>query len=491
MRQPSGTSWRATAAPCTPPPTPHWSIPSKSTPRWRTRSRKPDARRPAFSTRSDQCPAGSRTSPGSASPPDSQSADPRTKNRSSNGFPPVTLLDLDVDWGLGHEEDDENLRPAPPARARAVHRGRGPRAGSASHTPPFEQREHFSVGEFQPVRRSGSVRGPPGTALRLLQVRPTFAVLFAPLAYLPFALTFLCWTLLNGLLLWYALDRLLPEREATVALALLYLEVLLALQYGQSNALVAALMVLAFVAFEARRPVGAAVSITLGAAVKLFPLAALSVAVSHPRRLRFAAIFIAVLAAAIALPLAAIPSGDLLAQYRSWHAIEAKDTLRRGYSLMHYVHAWFGVDWPNWPLQAAGTALLLLPVVLRPDRCASLEFRRLFLCSLLVYSVLFNHASESPSFVVAYAGIVIWYVSSPPSRVRAAVMALTLLVMVVHDVDVVPRWVKYDLLVPYRIKGIPCLVAWFVMQWELLVTARSTARIDTGSFSPPASAAGA
>jgi len=495
---------------------------------------------------------------------------------------------------------------------------------------------------------------------------PTFAVLFAPLAYLPFALTFLCWTLLNGLLLWYALDRLLPEREATVALALLYLEVLLALQYGQSNALVAALMVLAFVAFEARRPVGAAVSITIGAAVKLFPLAALSVAVFHPRRLRFAVIFIAVLAAAIALPLVAIPPGDLLAQYRSWHAIEAKDALRRGYSLMHYVHAWFGVDWPNWPLQAAGTALLLLPVALRPDRWASLEFRRLFLCSLLVYAVLFNHASESPSFVVAYAGIVIWYVSSPPSRVRAAVMALTLLVMVVHDVDVVPRWVKYDLLVrclvggrfpsppppfaaifiavlaaaialplvaippgdllaqyrswhaieakdalrrgyslmhyvhawfgvdwpnwplqaagtallllpvalrpdrwaslefrrlflcsllvysvlfnhasespsfvvayagiviwyassppsrvrtvvmaltllvmivhdvdvvprwvkydilvPYRIKGIPCLVAWFVMQWELLVTARSTARIDTGSFSPPASAAGA
>src|SRR2546427_4544384 len=171
-------------------------------------------------------------------------------------------------------------------------------------------------------------------------------------------------------------------------------------------------MVLAFVAFEARRSVGAAVSITIGAAVKLFPLAALSVAVFHPRRLRFAIIFIAVLAAAIALPLVAIPPGDLLAQYRSWHAIEAKDALRRGYSLMHYVHAWFGVDWPNWPLQAAGTTLLLLPVALRPDRWASLEFRRLFLCSLLVYAVLFNHASESPSFVVAYAGIVIWYVSS-------------------------------------------------------------------------------
>jgi len=320
---------------------------------------------------------------------------------------------------------------------------------------------------------------------------PTFALLFAPLAYLPFALAFLCWTLLNGLLLWYALDRLLPEREATVALALLYLEVLLALQYGQSNALVAALMILAFVAFEGRRQMGAALSITGGAAVKLFPLAALSLAVFHPRRLRFGAIFIAVLAAAVALPLVAMPLGDLVAQYRSWHAIEAKDALLRGYSLMHYAHVWLGVDWPNWPQQAAGTGLLLLPLALRADRWESLEFRRLFLCSLLVYSVLFNHASESPSFVVTYTGIVIWYASSPPSRLRTAIMAFTLLVMVVHDVDVVPRWVKHDILVPYRIKGIPCLVAWFVMQWELLATARSTPPLDAGSFPPPPSKAGA
>src|SRR5438876_11673113 len=112
---------------------------------------------------------------------------------------------------------------------------------------------------------------------------PTFAVLFAPLAYLPFALAFLCWSLLNGLLPWYALDRLLPKREATVALALLYLEVLLALQYGQSNALVAALMILAFVAFEGRRRVGAAVRITGRAAVKLVPRAALSLAGVRPR----------------------------------------------------------------------------------------------------------------------------------------------------------------------------------------------------------------
>src|SRR5438552_15948294 len=49
---------------------------------------------------------------------------------------------------------------------------------------------------------------------------PTFALLFAPLAYLPFPLAFLCSSLLNALLLRYALYRLLPAPQPTIALAL-------------------------------------------------------------------------------------------------------------------------------------------------------------------------------------------------------------------------------------------------------------------------------
>ena len=33
---------------------------------------------------------------------------------------------------------------------------------------------------------------------------------------------------------------------------------------------------------------------------------------------------------------------------------------------------------------------------------------------------------------------------------------------------IVPLWVKDEIFVPHRLKGIPCLVAWFVMQAELL-----------------------
>ena len=310
---------------------------------------------------------------------------------------------------------------------------------------------------------------------------PTFALLFAPLAYLPFALAFLCWSLLNALLLWYALDRLLPERPATVALALVYLEVLFAMQYGQSNALVAALLILAFVALDQGRQGRAAALVGVDAFIKIFPLAGVSLALFHPRRARFALLAAAALVGLALLPLAVVPPHELATQYRSWRATEAADALQghRGYALMQYLYMWLGADWPNWPVQLAGTTLLLLPLALGRRRWDDAAFRRLFLGTLLVYLVLFNHQSERATFVIAYTGIAIWYASAPTERLRTAVMALTLLVMVVHDVDIVPRWVKNEILIPYRIKGIPCLVAWLVMEWQLFVTARRSAPGET------------
>src|SRR5207253_152843 len=169
----------------------------------------------------------------------------------------------------------------------------------------------------------------------------------------------LCWTLLNALLLWYALERLLPQRQATLAIGLLYLEVLFAMQYGQSNALVAALMVLAFVALERGRQLEAAIEVGLGASIKLFPLALLPIVVCHPRRARFGLLFLGVATALVVLPLLAVPVPELVAQYRSWRAIEASDMLNRGYSLMQYLTMALGTEWPNWPVQLAGTALLV------------------------------------------------------------------------------------------------------------------------------------
>jgi Gpi18-like mannosyltransferase len=82
------------------------------------------------------------------------------------------------------------------------------------------------------------------------------------------------WDLCAALLLYYAVQRLLPAREARLALALAFLEFLAAMQHASStNTVVAALVILAFVALEDQQQGVAALAIALGALMKIYPLA--------------------------------------------------------------------------------------------------------------------------------------------------------------------------------------------------------------------------
>jgi hypothetical protein len=63
------------------------------------------------------------------------------------------------------------------------------------------------------------------------------------------------------------------------------------------------------------------------------------------------------------------------------------DALDRGASVMRLLHVAFGYDGPNWPVQLAGTLLLLLP--LARGQWSDARRRKLFLASLLVYAVIF------------------------------------------------------------------------------------------------------
>jgi hypothetical protein len=309
----------------------------------------------------------------------------------------------------------------------------------------------------------------------LYKYSPSFALLFAPFALIPFALSLALWDALNALLLFFAVERLLPNRQALVALSLIYLEVLRSIQRSQSNSLVTALVIIAYLYFERRRQLGAAFAIAIGAAVKIFPLAALALAIFYPRRIRFALLMVGATAIVLALPLLVVSSAELAAQYQSWRAVEAADALSVGGGgggglyggVMQQLRLIFGVSWPNWPVQLAGTVLLMVPLA-RWRNWTHPDFRLRFLCALLVYMVIFNHQSESPSFVIAVTGIAIWFVTTPRTWWHATVVVLTILVVSVSSTDITPRSWQRDFFVHYRLKTIPCTLAWITMIWELL-----------------------
>jgi hypothetical protein len=297
---------------------------------------------------------------------------------------------------------------------------------------------------------------------------PTFALLFLPFAVLPLGPSMLLWNALNAGALYAAIGMVVPRRGATVARAIVFLDMLGSLQNVQSNALVAGLIILSFAAYERRHTVLGTLGAGVGTAIKIFPLAAVSFAIFHPRKLRVAAAVTLGMSALLLLPLLVTSRETLRTQYASWHAIESKDALDRGYTVMQMAELLFRQHWPNWPLQLGGVILLNAPLFFRRDRWIDWTFRLTYLCSVLLFCVIFNHQSESPTFVIGVAGAAIWFASlRRPSRFEWAVFAFVIVCTVLASSDAMPEVLQREFFDRYRFKTVPCIVLWVVLQWRL------------------------
>ncbi len=161
------------------------------------------------------------------------------------------------------------------------------------------------------------------------------------------------------------------------------------------------------------------------------------------------------------------PPGELLAQYQGWLAILASDHHSDyGLSVMGVADTWLGLRGIEGWLMPLGIVGLLAPLA-RVRQYGDLNFRLGMLASLLVWLVVFNHKAESPTYVIAVTGLAIWYVTAPSSRLDTVVLAAAFLLTSWTSGDVVPRWVRTNLLRPYRIKAIGSIVVWPRMAIQL------------------------
>ena len=309
---------------------------------------------------------------------------------------------------------------------------------------------------------------------------PTFALLFAPFAWMPWPVALFLWSALNALLLFVAVERVLPGRQAMLATGLLLLEVLRGMQNAQSNALVAALIVLTFVTLERHRGWRAALAVGLGVCVKIFPLAALTFAIPRRRAVRTGLAAGVVGIGLMVLPLVLLSPTALAAQYGWWRGIEASDARQRWFSVMELVHRITGATWPNWPIQLLGTLALVAPLAVRRGRWDEARFRLLYLCSVLLYVVLFNHQAERASYLIAFTGATIWFAAEPRTRARIALYALAALTIPVMSTLIPGAWLRTPEVMTYRL-ALPSLAIWLVIQRDLLRPASTAAEMPRAS----------
>jgi hypothetical protein len=296
---------------------------------------------------------------------------------------------------------------------------------------------------------------------------PSFALLFAPFAVLPFVAGLFLWNAVNAVSVFFSLRLLLPREQWAIAQWLVFLPALRSIQSAQSNALVAALIVVAFVCFERGRLWRAATAIALGTVIKIFPAVAIIFALPRRDRTRALLATVVITAVLIALPLIVVSPGGLAAQYSSWSALERSEAGLVGASAMALLRD-VGINLPPWPVQLVASAILIGMLIVRVRDWDDRAFRLRFLGFVLVFCVAFNHRAERQSVVIAMSGMVIWYLASPRAAWRSALFVIVYFLVVVSGTDVVPGAMKHILGADVRLP-LPLTILWLVMLGELAV----------------------
>ncbi len=313
----------------------------------------------------------------------------------------------------------------------------------------------------------------------LYKYSPTFSLLMGLLAYLPDFLGLLIWNLLNAFVLFFALWKLpfSSDKKRIWAFLFLVIELVTSLQNAQSNGLMAGLIILAFVYLEKKNIALATLCIVATIFIKLFGIVAFALFLFYPNKLKSALYTLGWILLLAVLPLILISPEQLTFLYKSWGNLLQNDhSISIGFSVSGWLFTWFGLNLKTVSL-VVGTFLFCVPFI-HYKYFNEVRFKLLYLASILLWIVIFNHKAESPTFVIAVTGVAIWFFTQEFNKLNFSFLILALLFTVLAATDLFPKFIRDDYFIPYVVKAVPCIFIWGKITWELIFYSKNKLTIS-------------
>ena len=305
-----------------------------------------------------------------------------------------------------------------------------------------------------------------------------FSILIAPFAVLPDGLGMPLWNVANAAVLVFSFSKLPLSSAKKSFVALLCLqEFITAAVSLQFNVALTGLLILSAVFIYEQKETQSTIAILIGFFVKIYGIAGLSSFFFVKNKVRFIISFIVLGIVFFVLPMLISSSHFGVQSYADWyHSLSEKNLSnqvlgnRQDYSLMGIVRRVVGnAGISNLVFLIPGFALFALPF-LRTKQYAHLPYQLMILASTLLFVVLFSSGSESPTYIIAVAGVMIWFVIQ--KKKTPLIIGLLIFVMVLTCFgfsDLFPKFIKDNYIVKYSLKALPCCLVWFRIIYELMI----------------------
>lgn len=310
----------------------------------------------------------------------------------------------------------------------------------------------------------------PDDQFDLFKYSPAFSVFFSIFAIQPDISGLLMWNFLNAFLLLLAvfLIRNIPDKQKSLILLICAVELMISIQNEQSNALMAALIILTYVFLEKKNMFLATLMIMLSVFIKIFGIVGFVMFLFYPKKWKAALYSIAWFVILTLLPLILIDFAQLKETYISWWNMLSNDfSSSLGYSVMGWLSSWFDFEPNKYLIILLGAVFFMLPF-LRIKQYSNPWFKLLMLSSTLIWVVIFNHKAESPTFIIAMAGAAIWFFSTKQNWLNITLIIFAIAFTSLGTTDIVPSEIRNQVFIPYRLKALPLILIWIKIIYDLL-----------------------
>ncbi|WP_029278295.1 glycosyltransferase family 87 protein [Pedobacter borealis] len=306
---------------------------------------------------------------------------------------------------------------------------------------------------------------------------PLFSIFIAPFALLPDGLGAVLWNVANVLiLLWGIYSLPISLNKRTIIAWICAHEALTALFSFQFNIALTGIILLSFSYLIKKKEIQSAFFIAFGTLVKLYGIVGLAFFFFSKNKLKFIIGCFIAFAVLFALPMVISSPAFVIQSYSDWyHSLAHKNDLNasltsfQDISIMGIVRRATGnINIPNAPFLLVGLVLFGLPY-LRIKQYKHLGFRLMLLASTLIFTVIFSSGSESPTYVIAFAGVAIWFMvqQNPKKGWIIALFIFAFILTSLSPTDIFPRPVK-EFIRLYSLKALPCVIIWLTIVYQMM-----------------------
>lgn len=306
---------------------------------------------------------------------------------------------------------------------------------------------------------------------------PLFALLIAPFTFLPDGIAAILWTTVNAFILYRAILLLPFKIDYRYAILLICAHELMTASYSvQFNPIMTSIILLSFIFIRNGKDFWAALLIIAGTYVKLYGIVGLAFFFFSDNKLKLILSLLFWSIILFALPMLFSSPAFVVQCYKDWYLSLSEKNVHNEFSTMQDISV-MGMIRRIFNYPQLSNMLVILPGMLlfalsyvRIKSFKKIDYQLLILASSLLFTVIFSTGSESPTYIIAFVGVGIWFMNldRPMKPVEIFLLIFALIITSLSPSDLFPRFINREYVKPYALKALPCFVIWLKIIYETL-----------------------